>query len=820
MKKLLLCLVCAWAVSQIWAAPRSEREARRIAETFLKTQSSSVKRSSSGGVSLVATSDDLERGTKRSAGAGVSAWYVYNQGVEAFVLVSGDDRMPDILGYSTDGAFVVEGMPSNLRAWLENYTAWADALQVGRVAEAAPVSVVPEGFPESVAPLLGDISYDQLAPYNSLCPEVDGEQSVTGCVATAMASILSYWKYPEHGTGSYSYTTMTHEIPCSFDFGSTVFDWENILPIYAEGEYTDEQAEAIATLMYACGVAADMDYSASVSGAFDMDMLTGMIEHFGFNPYALLHDRVEYSSQEWMELVCGELSAGHPLYYGGYDMYGGGHAFVVDGYDRNGMVHVNWGWGGSSNGYFNIATLDPYTQGIGGGSGEGFAFGQIMATGLVPATVSSVPRSSFGGLGDFYFEDDHAFISDLVNHGGTFNGNLAIVAERDGMQTVISELMRIDSLPTYWGWNDIKLLLSYPEEAGTFRVYVGSRADGEVSWTKVRGDGFRPTEYVLTMREDGTHELVEVERRLVLPEVGRLSCDSVLYAGCLADISLPVSNPLATDYLVGYMDFYLREGDGADSLLGSLGVVLSPGEEHTETLTISLPDVEGTCTISTQWRVSYVSSSEPVGQDFTVEIRKGVVTDEVNLRSARLDHDVYMRGDTVTCTWQVDLDGLEGDVFSQWFFVAVYPKEFGSGLFGENVLVTVEQGIPGEFSCRLVADLEPGEYRCLIINGDSLLWTGYFTVAEAAGIVSARPDAEEAPEWCPSYGGTELCFRYAKEVERVAVYDVAGRLVRTAGAVRGGNGVYAVDGSGLPRGQYVMRIPAADGTVAVLKFLR
>ena len=117
---------------------------------------------------------------------------------------------------------------------------------------------------------------------------------------------------------------MTHEIPCSFDFGSTVFDWENILPSYVEGEYTDEQAEAIATLMYACGVAADMDYSASFSGAFDMDMLTGMIEHFGFNPYALLHDRVEYSSQEWMELVCGELSAGHPLYYGGYDMYGGG----------------------------------------------------------------------------------------------------------------------------------------------------------------------------------------------------------------------------------------------------------------------------------------------------------------------------------------------------------------------------------------------------------------------------------------------------------------------------------------------------------------
>ena len=817
---MLLCLVCAWAACRLGAAPRPEQEARQLAEDFLKAQAVPGKRALSGGLALVATSDGLSAG-KRSAG-GVPAWYVYNQGAEAFVLVSGDDRMPDILGYSTDGAFVAEGMPSNLRAWLENYTILAEALQAGRVADIASMQSVPAGYPESVAPLLGDISYNQLVPYNNLCPEADGERCVTGCVATAMATILSYWKYPERGTGSHSYTSETYGLPCSFDFANTTFDWENILPSYIEGEYTDEQAEAIATLMYTCGVSVNMDYSASASAALIMEILPGMIEHFGFNPYALLHERVEYSSQEWMELVCGELSAGRPLYYVG-SLYTS-HAFVVDGYDRNGMVHVDWGWGGLSNGYFNIATLDPYIQGIGGGiGGGGFPMDQIMSTGLVPATVSSVPRSSFGGLGDFYFEDNDAFVSNLVNHGGTFNGNLAIVAERDGMQTVISELVRIDSLAAYGVRSDIELSLSYPEESGTFRVYVGSRADGEASWTKVRGDGFRPSEYVLTVRDDGTHELVEVERRLVLPEVGRLSCDSVLFAGCMANISLPVSNPLAADYLVGYMDFYIREGDGADSQLESLGnlrVVLSPGEERTETLTVLLPNVEGRYTISTQWRVSDASSSEPVGQEFTAKVRKGVLTDEVNLRSARLDRDVYMRGDTVTCTWQVDLDGLEGDVFSKALSVAVYPKEHGESLLWEPVFVIVRQGVPAEFSSQTVADFEPGEYRYLILNIDSVLWTGYFSVTEAAGIVPARPDAGEVPEWCPSYGGTELRFRYAKEVERVAVYDVAGRLVRTAEAVCDGNGVYAVDGSGLPHGQYVLRISVDDGSVVALKFVK
>ena len=263
----------------------------------------------------MATSDDLERRIKRSAGAGVPAWYVYNQGVEAFVLVSGDDRMPDILGYSTDGAFVVEGMPSNLRAWLENYTAWADALQVGRVAEAAPVSVVPEGYPESVAPLLGDISYDQLAPYNSLCPELDGEHCATGCMATAMATILSYWKYPERGTGSHSYTSATYGFPCSFDFGSTVFDWDNILPTYVEGEYTDEQAEAIATLMYACGVAVDMDYGPE-SGAFEVNLLAGLVGYFGINPYAQLPSRsmLQYARVDGNGLLGAFSPSSHLLY--------------------------------------------------------------------------------------------------------------------------------------------------------------------------------------------------------------------------------------------------------------------------------------------------------------------------------------------------------------------------------------------------------------------------------------------------------------------------------------------------------------------------
>ena len=384
----------------------------------------------------------------------------------------------------------------------------------------------------------------------------------------------------------------------------------------------------------------------------------------------------------------------------------------------------------------------------------------------------------------------------------------------------MSEFLQMEDWGTYYSVSFTGMSLSYPEEAGTYRVYLGSRADGEDSWTKVRNDGFSPNEYVLTVRENGSHELVEVTCQLVLPEVGQLSCDSVLYAGCWADISLPISNPLTTDYLVGYVDFYIREGDGADRLFETQGLVLLPGEERTTTLTVSLPDVEGTCTFSAYWRTSNSSFSEPVGQEFTAEVRKGVVTAEVYLRSVRMDRDVYVQGDTATCTWLMDIDGLDADIFSKELLMGAYMKGAGYYNWYTYLIVNVERGEPCEFSHRFVINEEPGTYYLILVYDDSTLFDVPFCVTEPSAVVAVDRTADNRPEWCPSGGGAELRFRYAKDVERVAVYDVAGRLVRTAEVVRDGNGVYAVDASGLPHGQYVLRIPATDGTVAVLKFLK
>ena len=193
---LLLSAAFVWTGGRLCAAPRSEGEARLIAENFLKTQTVSVKRSAgaSEGLVLAATSADLSPSVKRTVVGDSPASYAFNQGTEAFVIVSGDDRMSDILGYSTEGGFVTEGMPGNIRNWLDGYTALAEAVAARGTVAATAVSPADAGYPESVLPLLGDIHYNQDAPYNLLCPWLDeSTQCVTGCSATAAVTIMSYW---------------------------------------------------------------------------------------------------------------------------------------------------------------------------------------------------------------------------------------------------------------------------------------------------------------------------------------------------------------------------------------------------------------------------------------------------------------------------------------------------------------------------------------------------------------------------------------------------------------------------------------------------
>ncbi|MGM9860314.1 MAG: thiol protease/hemagglutinin PrtT [Muribaculaceae bacterium] len=318
---------------------------------------------------------------------GVNAFYVFNFGNKGFVIAAADDCAAPVLGYSDAGAFDPQAVPDNMRAFLEAYQAEiAAAVAAGAPAGTPVLQAAPARH--NIEPLLGTV-WSQGQPFNAMCP-MDGDyQCVVGCVATAMSQIMYYHKYPAQGSGSNTYTTTIgdEDVTLSLDFSSLTFDWDDMLPSYRwDIVYTDEQAAAVAELSYAAGVAVNMMYGSGVSLAYSADVPRALCQYFGYNRSMRKVERMPYTTPQWEDILYNELAAARPIYYDGQSS-AGGHAFVCDGYQEGGYFHMNWGWGGMSNGYFRISALNPEAMGI-GGSGAGFNCSQSAVININPADTS------------------------------------------------------------------------------------------------------------------------------------------------------------------------------------------------------------------------------------------------------------------------------------------------------------------------------------------------------------------------------------------------------------------------------------------------
>lgn len=317
--------------------------------------------------------------------------YVFNTGSDGFMVVSADDCAPALLGYSDNGRFDEADMPDNLKAWLDEYArqiAWASANNL--VSAAAAVKQRAE-----VAPKLTTL-WDQGNPYYNKCPKVGSKYCVTGCVATAMAQVLNWHKWPEQPVGSVSYTCRGIGT-LSIDYSTIKFEWDKMLDTYTYNS-PQENKDAVATLMMACGYGANMYYSTSSSGATSYVACQAMINNFGYDRGMTLQQRQWYGIEEWADLVYDELTANGPVYYDGSGT-GGGHAFVCDGYSAaDGLFHFNWGWSGKSNGYYRLSALNPADQGTGGVS-LGYNWDQAIIRGLKKAQPDSKPVFQFAPRG-------------------------------------------------------------------------------------------------------------------------------------------------------------------------------------------------------------------------------------------------------------------------------------------------------------------------------------------------------------------------------------------------------------------------------------
>ncbi len=346
MKKIVTIFLSMMFGVSLFAAPVSQEAAQKVALSYYKHYNAK-------------TSDYAISSVFVNNYDGLTTFYVFKFQSGGFVIISADDAVIPVLGYSECGYFDENNMPPNESAWLENYSKEIEYIVINNIDNKETVKQwndtrngIFNNLKLSVNPLCAT-TWDQDSPYNQSCPS----NTYAGCVATAMAQVMKKWNYPATGSGSHSYTTATNGYTCSANFGATNYDWTNMLNSYSGGS-TSAQKAAVATLIYHCGVSVNMDYDASGSGAYTWDVQTSLINFFNYSPSAEVQFKDYFTSTNWSNMLKAELDEGRPVLYSGDDG-SAGHAFVCDGYNISGLFHFNWGWSGSANGYFSIGSLNP-----------------------------------------------------------------------------------------------------------------------------------------------------------------------------------------------------------------------------------------------------------------------------------------------------------------------------------------------------------------------------------------------------------------------------------------------------------------------------
>lgn len=367
-----------------FAGPRSFQQAKEIA----------LRQAAQLGISMDEASSAKAKSKRvKSVSGEVPAYYVFPNGEgKGFTVVSGDDRLPEVVGYSDKGTYDEENLPSNYVGFMKAYEEMVGQLDNGDSRASASIAEAKalrsSGYQQpTVAPLLGSIQWNQMIPYNKMCPMYNStDRSVTGCVATAMAQVMMYYQYPttlQADIPAYVSRTKHLSIP-QINKGES-YDWDNMLPQYASDEplnYTDAQAAAVAKLLYHCGVACEMDYGPSSGANVTPAILS---TYFGYDS-DLMQDlnRDVFTLAEWSQIMDKELTAKRPILYSGQSS-DGGHEFVCDGTDGNGLYHINWGWGGYQDGYFDVTILNPDKGGAGSGSApDGYNQYCSMIVGIAP----------------------------------------------------------------------------------------------------------------------------------------------------------------------------------------------------------------------------------------------------------------------------------------------------------------------------------------------------------------------------------------------------------------------------------------------------
>lgn len=496
----------------VMAGPRSFQQAKAIAE----------KQAALLGVTIdqKAMTKARKQGDKGKMNLSQQSYYVFpNANSKGFTIVSGDDRLPEIVGYSSQGSYDENNLPEGFVSFMKAYQNLYNKVNLGDAEALKNLAEIKAwrnkknasaASTSAVAPLLGNIEWDQTSPYNNMCPKYDSVHvAATGCVATAMAQVMAYYKYPKQLKADIpGYVNRWNGIPMEIPTITReegIYDWDNMLPKYnKEANATQQQKDAVAKLMYHCGAAVRMSYGPESGAAVSSSKLA---KYFGYDADLMMDlSRSSFTLDKWMQIIDTELAAGRPVLYGGQSSENG-HQFICDGKDENGLYHINWGWSGNQNAYFDLSILNPEKGGTGSGSAaDGFnryctmTIGIAPDNGVVDAPLAQIPSISVLYDADyvvitkgtrksksdkFEFTQQVTFVNQVKQ---AFKGFLGLgILQKDGSYKLVSDKKyvsfdgkREDGMMSSL---DPKLTVNEAFEVGKTPVYAIYSTDGK-TWEK------------------------------------------------------------------------------------------------------------------------------------------------------------------------------------------------------------------------------------------------------------------------------------------------------------------------------------------------
>lgn len=430
---------------------------------------------------------------------------------QSFVIVSREDSFAPVLGYS-DSHFDANNLPCGMQWWLNAVSTRMELSAQKQVASTRSVSFTPVAH-------LCQTQWDQGDPYNFYSPEINGQHTPTGCVATAMSQIMKYFGYPEQGKGKGYYTLSTNSSSRVYEDIAGVYQWDKMLNTYNGVELTDEIRIPVARLMKDAGLATNMEYGTSGSGAFSVIAARGFSYNFSYDSLAIHCYYREYFNQEmWMNTIYSELASERPILYTGAAS-SGGHAFVFDGVDEDGRIHVNWGWGGDCDGFYDIADLNPV------GSNSHYNDQQSMVFGFkcqeIPDETEEYNSLWCTNSGQSYTLGVDGKIL-KVSSPAVFNMHFlwfygkfgAFFKNMDGDSSkdlFIKIGQDQNAVVTFNGTSDLNNSIFFTKvKPGKYQVYLASKANNEKNYQPVRCSGGAPY-YEVTITEGGATSISEVK---------------------------------------------------------------------------------------------------------------------------------------------------------------------------------------------------------------------------------------------------------------------------------------------------------------------